>query len=203
MWRSVVGRHLVPALVGLVFAAPLLFMVAGSLRPPGEAPPLGLDLVPGEPTLVNYWRLPEVVPLLGYLANSALVAAVAIPLTVLVGSWAGFGIRLLQPRARRVAVLASVAVLLVPVTAVWGSRFEVFRLLGGTDGYLPLIAPALAGTTPFYVLIYVWSFGQVRDSQLEAARLDVKAQATCQQGSRMLVTVGPAGTDAVPEVGAG
>ncbi len=172
MARSVVGWHVVPALAGLVLAAPLLFMVAGSLRPAGEPPPLGLGLLPADPTLDSYRRLPELVPLFSYLASSALVVALAVPLTVLVASSAGFGIRLLPRRLRVTAVIASVAVLLVPVTAVWASRFEVFRLAGVTDSYLPLVAPALAGTTPFYVLVYAWSFGRVRDGQLEAARLE-------------------------------
>ncbi|MDQ3627253.1 MAG: carbohydrate ABC transporter permease [Actinomycetota bacterium] len=172
MAHSVAGRHLVSAMAGLLFLAPVLLMVAGSLRPAGEPPPLGVELVPANPTLDNYRRIPELIPLLGYLANSALVVAIAVPLTVLVASWAGFGIRLLAARRRTVAVVATVALLLVPVTAVWGSRFEVFRLLGVTDTYLPLVAPALAATTPFYVLIYAWSFGRVRDSQLEAARLE-------------------------------
>ena len=63
MARSVAGRHVVPAVAGLVFAAPLLFMVAGSLRPAGEPPPLGVDLVPTDPTLGSYRRLPVLVPL--------------------------------------------------------------------------------------------------------------------------------------------
>lgn len=172
MARSVAGRHLLPALAGLLFIAPLVFMVAGSLRPAGEPPPLGVELVPPDPTLDSYRRLPELVPLFGYLANSAGVVAIAVPLTVLVASWAGFGIRLLSPRRRKAAVAATLALLLVPVTAVWTTRFEVFRLLDVTDTYVPLVAPALAATTPFYVLIYAWSFGQVRDSQLEAARLE-------------------------------
>lgn len=172
MARSVAGRHLLPALAGLLFLTPVVFMVLGSLRPAGEPPPTGVELVPTRPTLDSYQRLPELVPLLGYLANSAAVVAVAVPLTVLVASWVGFGIRLLAPRPRRAAVVTTVALLLVPVTAVWTTRFEVFRLLGVTDTYVPLVAPALAATTPFYVLIYAWSFGRVRDSQLEAARLE-------------------------------
>lgn len=172
MARSVAGRHVVPAVAGLLFLSPLLFMVLGSLRPAGEPPPTGVDLVPADPTLDSYRRLPALLPLLAYLANSAAVVAVAVPLTVLVAAWAGFGIRLLPGRRRTAAVAATLALLLVPVTAVWATRFEVFGFLGVTDTYLPLVAPALAATTPFYVLIYAWSFGRVRDSQLEAARLE-------------------------------
>ncbi|MFC0506751.1 carbohydrate ABC transporter permease [Micromonospora costi] len=161
-----------PALVAALFAAPLWFMLVGSLRPAGRPPPRTLELLPPEPTLAAYARLPELIPLFRYLANSALVVAVAVPVTVLVASLTGFGVRLLPPPARRRAVLALLAVLLVPVTAVWATRFELFRLVGVVDTYVPLLAPAVLAGSPFLVLLYVWSFGGVPDSQIGAARLE-------------------------------
>ena len=172
MTRSPVARHLPALLVAVLFLLPLWFMISGSLRPVGEVAPTSLELLPQAPTLESYRRLPQFIPLGIYLRNSALVTAIAVPITVLIASWAGFGIRLMRPRGRRIAVVASMVVLMVPVTAVWATRFEVFRLAGVIDTYLPLLAPALAATTPFYVLIYAWTFGGIRDTQLEAARLE-------------------------------
>jgi multiple sugar transport system permease protein len=172
MNRSTVLRHLPAAAAAAFFLLPLWFMISGSLRPVGLPPPAGFELLPPSPSLESYQRLPRLIPLGVYFRNSVLVAAIAVPLTVLVASWAGFGIRLLRRRAQRLAVAASLMVLMVPVTAVWATRFEVFRLAGVIDTFLPLIAPALAATTPFYVLIYAWTFGGVSDSQLEAARLE-------------------------------
>ncbi|HVM21425.1 MAG TPA: carbohydrate ABC transporter permease [Egibacteraceae bacterium] len=172
MRGSTAGRHL-PAVLAAAFGLlPLWFMLAGSLRPVGLPPPAGVELWPRDPTLDSFRRLPQLLPLWTYLANSALVTAIAVPLTVLVASWAGFGIRLLAPRARRWVIGASLVILMIPVTAVWATRFEVFRLAGAIDTYIPLVAPALAATSPFYVLIYAWAFGGVGDSQLHAARLE-------------------------------
>ncbi|MGS2616224.1 carbohydrate ABC transporter permease [Micromonospora sp. LZ34] len=168
----IIGRFVVPALFAAVFAAPLWFMVVGSLRPAGLPPPRTLELLPPEPTLAAYTRLPELIPLFRYLANSALVVALAVPLTVAVASLTGFGLRLLTPTARRRVVLGLLAVLLVPVTAVWATRFELFRLAGVVDTYVPLLAPAALAGSPFLVLLYAWSFGGVPDSQLWAARLE-------------------------------
>lgn len=159
-------------LAAAVFLLPLLLMVSGSVRPTGLPPPQGVDLIPGDPTLDAYRRLPELVPIWTWLRNSAVVVAFAVPITVIVASWAAFGIRLLPPKQRRLAVVAVLAMLLVPVTAVWTTRFELFRLVGAIDTYLPLVAPAFAATTPFFVLIYVWSFTGVPAAQLEAARLE-------------------------------
>ncbi|MFG3706147.1 carbohydrate ABC transporter permease [Micromonospora sp. NPDC047670] len=168
----IIGRFVVPALFAAVFAAPLWFMVVGSLRPAGLPPPRTLEILPPEPTLAAYARLPELIPLFRYLANSALVVALAVPLTVVVASLTGFGLRLLAPTARRRVVLGLLAVLLVPATAVWATRFELFRLAGVVDTYVPLLAPAVLAGNPFLVLLYAWSFGGVPESQLQAARLE-------------------------------
>lgn len=158
--------------VAAFFLLPLVVMVAGSLRPTGPPPVSGVDIVPSDPTLAAFRRLPELVPIGTWLLNSSIVVSLAVLLTVLVASCAAFGMRLLPRPLRRTAVLATVAVMLVPVTAVWTTRFRVFETLGLVDSLAALVAPALAATTPFYVLIYLWSFTGVPDTQFEAARLE-------------------------------
>lgn len=170
--QRIFGRHLIPGALALLFAMPLLLMLAGSLRQAGLPPPTGIEVLPNAPTLDSYRRLPALLPVWTYLRNSSLVVAMAVPLTVLVASWAGYGMRLLPRRERRWAVGASLVVMMVPVTAVWATRFEVFRLLGVVDTFVPLVAPALMATTPFFALIYAWSFAGIPDSQLHAARLE-------------------------------
>lgn len=166
------GRHLVPAVLAVVWLLPLLAMVTGSLRRRGAPPPTGVELLPADPTLGAYATVFEVVPLAIQLRNSLLVAAIAVPLTVLVAASAGYGIRLLAPRRQRLAIAAVLVAMLVPVTGVWATRFELFRLLGVIDTWVPLVATALVAANPFLVLVYVWGFTRVQDEQLEAARLD-------------------------------
>ena len=166
------GRHAPALIVAAIFLLPLAMMITGSLRPVGLPPPVGLELLPPVVSLESYARLVELVPLWTWLANSALVVAIAVPVTVLLASWAAFGVRLLGRRTRRLAVVMLIALLLVPATALWATRFEVYRVLGVLDTLVPLIAPALAASTPFFVLIYVWTFTGLPDSQLAAARLE-------------------------------
>ena len=99
------ARHAPAIIVAAIFVLPLVMMISGSLRPVGLPPPVGLELIPSTVSLGNYARLAELVPLWTWLANSAIVVAVAVPVTVLVASWAAFGIRLLRRPARRVAVV--------------------------------------------------------------------------------------------------
>ena len=48
----------------------------------------------------------------------------------------------------------SVVLLLVPVTALWLTRFLLYAAVGITDTPLALIAPALLGGSPLFVLLY-------------------------------------------------
>lgn len=165
-------RRTAATLTALIFLAPLAYLVLGSLRAPGLSPPGGLEIVPSHPTLSAFERAFELVPLGRQLLNSLLVVALAVPLTVLSASWGGFGMTLLAPRARRVAVGLSLVVLMVPLSALWVPRFVLFSRLDLVDTYVPLIAPALMGTTPFYVLLFYWSYRRMPADLVDAARLE-------------------------------
>jgi multiple sugar transport system permease protein len=167
------GWRYVPAtLVAVVFLLPLLFMVTGSLRKAGLPPPRSVELLPSPLAAENYRRAVELVDIPRYLLNSTLVAAIVVPLSVLVASWAGFAMSQLPKRARTVLVAASLVALMVPLTALLVPRFVIFSTLGLTDTYWPLIAPALIGLSPFYVLLFYWSFRRLPQDLLDTARLE-------------------------------
>jgi multiple sugar transport system permease protein len=160
------------AVLAVAFALPLVFMVSGSLRPPGLPPPTSPQLVPDPLGFGSYGRAFELVDLGRYTLNSLVVAALVVPLTVLVASWAGFAIARLQGRAATLLVAVSVAALMVPATAVLVPRFTLYRLLGVTDTYVPLVAPALLGTSPLYVLLYAVAFRRLPRDLYDACALE-------------------------------
>ena len=167
-WPRTVGAVLVAA----VFLLPLVFMVTGSLRRSGEPPPRTPELLPDPLVFGNYGRAFELVDLGRYTLNSLLVAALVVPLSVLVASWAGFALAHLRGRVVRVAVGASFVALMIPVTALLVPRFAIFARLGLTDTYVPLVAAGLIGTSPLYVLVYAWAFRRLPPELYEACRLE-------------------------------
>jgi multiple sugar transport system permease protein len=167
-----VWRHAAAVvLVGLLLA-PIALMVSGSLHDPTLPTPQLPELVPDPATVENYPRAFGLVDLARFGANSIGVAAVAVPLAVLVASWAGFAMTRLPPRARAAAAVATLLALMVPVTALLVPRFAMYRALGLTGTYVPLVAPALLGMSPFYVLIYLRAFRRVPAELFDAARLE-------------------------------
>jgi multiple sugar transport system permease protein len=165
-------RHVAALVVATAFLLPLVFMVSGSLRKAGLPPPRTPELVPTPLAWANYDRAFELVDIPRYALNSLIVCAFAVPLTVLCASWAGFAMARVGPRAGRALVALSLVALMVPATALLVPRFALFRTLGLNDTWVPLVAPALMGTSPFYVLLFYWAFRRLPADLFDAARLE-------------------------------
>lgn len=165
---AVVGR----AVVIVVFLTPLVFMVLGSLRAVGIPPAKGFELLPKGVGLSAYRALNDHIPLGTLLRNSAVVALIAVPVTVLVASWAGFAMAQLPRRSRTIALAVTLGMLVIPLPLVWVPRFVLYNRLGVLDSLIPLMAPALAATTPFTVLLAYRAFRRVPPELFEAARLE-------------------------------
>ncbi|MCC6191103.1 MAG: carbohydrate ABC transporter permease [Anaerolineales bacterium] len=166
------GWHLASGAAAALFLLPLVWMASGSLRQPGLPPPRALEWLPTPAEWANYRRIFELLPLGRYLLNSVVVAGLAVPITLLAASWAGFALAQMSTRAQPRLVLLALALLLVPITALWLARMALFNWLGWVDSYAALLAPALMGTSPLFVLLFYWAFRRQPAELVESARLD-------------------------------
>ncbi len=167
LWRTVGAVFVV-----LVFVPPLLLLVAGSLREPGLPPQPLPELIPDPVSVAGYARALELGGLFRAGLNSALVAAVAVPASVLIASMAGFALAHLPRRLTALVVVAALLALMVPATVLLVPRFAIFRGLGLTNTLAPLIAPALLGTTPLYALVYYLAFRALPADLYDACRIE-------------------------------
>ena len=175
MTRRSVKRFVRPLAIVIacgLFSLPLLFMLSGSLRVPGLPPPDGFEWFPDQVRVANYESVFGFVSLWGYIVNSLIVVVIAVPITVLVASWAGFAIATARPRVQKALIVVSLVALMIPISALWIPRFVLFKWLGFADTLIPLIAPALMATTPFYVLIFALVYARIPRPLYEAARLE-------------------------------
>jgi multiple sugar transport system permease protein len=165
-WRAA-GAGIVSALL----AVPLAILLLGSLHAPGGTPPVGVELLPRDPTLAAFDRAFELVPLGRQLLNSLTVVVLAVPLTVAVASLTGFAITRLRGRWHGLLLGFTLVCLTIPAAALWVPRFALYRSLGVLDTYVPLVAPALVGTSPLLVLLCYWSARGIPRDLVDAARL--------------------------------
>jgi multiple sugar transport system permease protein len=169
---GLLAEHAASLAIAFVFLLPLVWMLAASLRQPGLPPPRTIEWLPHPLAWSNYLRIFEIVPLVRYALNSLMVAAAAVIVTLGTASWAGLGMALASPRWRGRWVALAVGLLLVPPGAVWLPRFVLFTWLHLTDTYSALLAPALMGSSPLFVLLFFWSYRRVSVEVFESARLD-------------------------------
>jgi multiple sugar transport system permease protein len=189
-----VARQAVAAAAAGLFLLPLVLLVAGSLREvgPGAA---ARELIPSRPTLDNYRVAPQVADLGRQALNSTLVAAAAVPLSVAVAAAGGFALARLPTRPRRVLLAASLVAGMVPLSMLLVGRFALFRGLGVTDTWLPLVATGLIGGSPFNVLLLYLTFRRLPGELWDAATLDGASTV------RLLVSIGlPAARSALVAV---
>ena len=170
--RAQVWRTLGAVFVLVAFLPPLLLLVSGSLHRAGLPPPPRPELVPDPISSDGYRRAIELGGLLRATTNSLLVAAVAVPASVVIASLAGFGLAHLARRTTALVVGASLVAMMVPATALLVPRFTLFRWLGLTDTLVPLIAPALIATSPLYVLVYYLAFRALPGDLYDACRIE-------------------------------
>lgn len=168
------GRTRAAAVVVLcaVLGAPLLLMLLGALRRPGLPPPDGFDVWPEQPRWANFDDAATIVPIGRQLLNSLLIVSVAVPVTVLLASLAGYAAVAAGRRGRAVVVGVSVAALLVPASALWVPRVVLLDLLGLTDRTVVVAFPALMATSPFLVLLFALAYARVPRALFEAAAVE-------------------------------
>jgi multiple sugar transport system permease protein len=167
-----IARHALLITIAMLFVLPLVWMIAASLRQPGLPPPRAIELIPNPIALSNYPRVFELLPWGRYFVNSLIVVSAAVPITIVVASWAGFALAQLSDRSRRVLLVLSLGLLMIPFSALWLTRFVLFSAIGLINSHAALIAPALAGTSPLFVLLFYWTFRRVPLELFESARLE-------------------------------
>ena len=160
------------ALACALFAVPLVLMLSGALRLPGAPPPTSFEWWPAQPSLQALMDAFRLVPLAGALFNSLWVTAVAVPLTLLVASSAGFAMTRLPRHAQLLWLTLLLLAASIPLTAVLIPRFVLFHALGLSTGYVPLIAPALTGGSPLFVLLFFTAMRRLPPDLVETARLE-------------------------------
>ncbi|HEX8599392.1 MAG TPA: carbohydrate ABC transporter permease [Chloroflexia bacterium] len=167
-----VGHVVFSLLVAVLFLLPLIWMLGASVRKVGLPPPNQLEWIPNPIELSNYARIFELLPLGSYTLNSLKVVLVAVPLTIITASWAGFAMSQIAPRPRTWLIVASLVALMVPVTALWLTRFLIYKWIGVLDSLWALILPSFMGTSPLFVLLFYWTFSRIPGELYESARLD-------------------------------
>jgi multiple sugar transport system permease protein len=164
---AVYGALIAGALLSL---GPMLWMLAASFMPTGEANTYPPRLLPSTPTLEHYRDLFTRLSLGRNLLNSAIVALTVTVLSLLVNSMAGYALAKLRFRLRERLFRTLSMGLLLPVQVSMLPLFLMFKELGLINSYWGVIIPSLASIFGIF-LIRQYTLA-LPDDLLDAARID-------------------------------
>jgi multiple sugar transport system permease protein len=159
-------------LILVLFTLPLWWMFVASLRPVNMPPPTTIEWWPVDPQWGNYAEIFRLVPMGRYTLNSILVVAFAVPMTLFTSSLAGFGLSQIPQPWRSRLLIVSIALMLIPSSAVWLFRYQLLRWLGLLTSLWSLILPSFAAGSPLLVLLFYWTFQRNPVELYEAARVE-------------------------------
>ena len=165
--------HLLLIALALFFLAPVVMMLAGSLKPDArvltDAGSLG-GLLNGEASLQNYADVFARSDFLHFLLNSLFITGAIVLCGLLVNALAAYAFARLTWRGRDLLFSLVLALMILPLEAIAVPLFYGISLLGLRDTYLARILPFIANAFSIY-LFYSFFIGLPRELE-EAARLD-------------------------------
>ncbi len=173
--RSQLWLHLVLAIAALLFLAPVLWMLATSLKTPGDI--MGgigaLRWLPHPLTTTNYvedFKNVEEFPIWRWTGNSLFISLAATALVLTVDSLAAYAYSRLKWKGRDRIFSILVATMLVPGQVLLIPTYLIIRQLHWFDTYAALIVPA--GASAFGVFLLRQFFLTIPTELEEAARID-------------------------------
>jgi multiple sugar transport system permease protein len=142
------------ALLGLLFVAPLVWMVATSLKSPDEMASTGLDLLPSSPTLQAYSKIlgRSQTPVFQWFLNSVMAATLQTVLILVTASMAAYALARMQFPGRRVVTGVVLATLFVPPVALVIPNYVIVANFGWLDSLTAVIVPGAAGAFGVFFL---------------------------------------------------
>ncbi|MFI6893170.1 carbohydrate ABC transporter permease [Streptomyces sp. NPDC050256] len=169
-WQLVL-RYVLLLAVLVLTVGPFLWQLSTSLKGPNEdifsSPP---KFFPSDPTLDNYSRVADTIPVWDYAFNSLKVAAANVVTNCVGAALAGYALARLRYRGRRAATLAFILAMLVPVEGIIIAQFTTMRDLGLNNTLLGVLLPGSIGA--MNVLLMRNAFLNLPEEVEEAAFVD-------------------------------
>ena len=149
---------------------PALWILLTSLKGEAELQRVPITWLPRDPTLANYAHAFADQPLLLFLLNSVVVAALSTLLTLVLGAMAAYALARLRLPGAQWITAAIVAVSTFPLVTLLVPLFQILRGLGLLNSYPALVLPDAVLSLPVSVLVLT-SFFETIPPDLEGAAM--------------------------------
>lgn len=172
--RRSILLHFLLTITSLVFALPIVWLLATSLKTDAQvvrADSLQEFFVPQPVAWENYQKASERIPFWRYFGNTTLVTALAIGGTAIASSLVAFAFARYRWPGREAMFLLLLSTMMLPPQVTMIPVYLIFARLGLVDTLTPLWLPSFFGTAFFIFLLRQFFKGLPREL-FEAAEMD-------------------------------
>lgn len=165
------AQYLLLLLVLLLSITPFIWILSTALKSPAENifafPP---QLLPETPTLANFVKVFQTIPLLVYFKNSLLVVAATVTFNVLFALMAAFPLAKMEFPGKKIIFVATLSTLMIPVQLTMIPNFIFIVDIGLKNNLWGVILPNMV--TAFGIFLIRQALITVPSSMEEAALMD-------------------------------
>lgn len=156
--------------MAVLILLPLLYAVSVAFMPSSELFTTEMNLIPENPTLVNFVQAFQKIPLLKFVGNSFLVAGLITLGQIISCSLAAFAFSFLNFKGKGILFMLVMATMMIPGEATIISNYLTVSSWGWLDTYPVLIVPYL--TSAMGIFLFRQFYMTFPISLYESARLD-------------------------------
>jgi multiple sugar transport system permease protein len=165
-------RLIAAAIVVINGFFPAVWILLTSLKSEVELFQKPITYLPHAPTLSNYIKAFSEQPLLLFIKNSFVVAALSTILTLLISAFAAYAIARLNLKHRQLILTIIIASSMFPLITLLVPIFETMRAAGLLNSYVALILPYTVLSLPVCTLVLVSFFQSIPQDLENAAMID-------------------------------
>ena len=149
---------------------PLTWAGVSAFKPNNQVFTIPMEWIPRSLEFQNFVRPFQEKPFAQYYLNSIFAAFVSVMLTLVIASLAGFSLAKYNYFGKRVAFLAILSTMMLPVQVILVPLYLVVRDLGWLDTYQGLIIPQAVNA--FSIFLFRQHIMSIPDDYMDAARID-------------------------------
>ncbi len=174
VWRkriAVTAVYIILIALSISFLAPFAMMVSTSLKTEDRIFTETIEWIPNPVRWQNYADALQSFPFLLYLRNTLFVCALVVVGTVISSALPAYGFARLRWKGRDTLFLIMLATIMLPAQVTMLPVFVMFRTIGWTGTYLPMVVPPFFGNA-FAIFLLRQFFLTIPQELSDAARID-------------------------------
>ncbi len=168
---SVIITYAALILISALFAAPFLWMISTSLKPDTQVFSETIQWIPKPPIWSHYPDALKSFPFWLYLRNTLFICIMTTVGTVFSAALPAYGFSRIKWKGRDIFFTILLTTIMLPGQVTMLPVFLIFRWLGWTGTFLPLIIPPFLGSA-FSIFLLRQFFMTIPQELSDAARID-------------------------------